>query len=384
MAGNWIKLHRTILDHPVFHDTWLFKLWCWCLLKANHTPGRFQTTPVPTGSFVTGRNRAASELDVHPSKWMRGIERLVELECISVKSNNHFTLVTVCNYTSYQRKTNRDRTTGEQPPDNQTPDSRIARSEQRNSVESEQPTTPAKPVERTELRKPVSAKRTTENASARTTSEQPANTIEEEQEEQEVKILTLSRIESPSGPNLLANSDVGVGGEEFKLDNAKITPTAKTPAKRRSKAPAEYSTAFMNFWEAYPRREAKATAATAFENAVRRLVGSKKHPQAYLDAVTKIIETAALFAKTPKGQSGRYCLLPSTWLNQDRFDDDPSAWERFDDDGRSTTHAGNGSPPQRVSTNPATTVKPKRNVAEELIRRLEQHDQQQGTDHARN
>lgn len=102
MAGDWIKLHRTIIDSEVFTDDWLTRLFVWCLCRANFKDGQFRGQPVKRGQFVTGRNSAAAELGVSPSKWYRGIERLSDLGNVSVTANSNWTTITVCNFNTYQ------------------------------------------------------------------------------------------------------------------------------------------------------------------------------------------------------------------------------------------------------------------------------------------
>ena len=106
----WIKLHKSIMDSAVWSDEWIVKLWLWCLLKANSKPGEFRGAKVDRGQFVTGRNTAADELGVSPSKWMRGIMRLVELGCIKYEANSQWTRLTVCKYSTYQDRQEEDRT----------------------------------------------------------------------------------------------------------------------------------------------------------------------------------------------------------------------------------------------------------------------------------
>lgn len=119
MAGDWVKVHRAAREHPVFRDPWLWQLFCWCLFKANFREARFQGQVIPVGAFVTGRHAAADELTVSPSKWYRGIERLVELGCITTTPNSKWTTITVCNWRTYQCDNQPERTTDEQPADSQ-------------------------------------------------------------------------------------------------------------------------------------------------------------------------------------------------------------------------------------------------------------------------
>ena len=79
---------------------------------------------------------------------------------------------------------------------------------------------------------------------------------------------------------------------------------------------------FAEWWKAYPRKVGKARALKAYRNAI------KKIEPAELLRITK------LFADTPKGK-GDYCPYPATWLNDERWTDDPAEWQR---DGGSHPH----------------------------------------------
>ena len=111
---GWIKCYRSIMDSAVWDDEWLVKLWLWCLLRANHQKRNFKGVDIERGQFVTGRMSAADELGVSPSKWYRGMERLVSLGCITTTANSNWTTVTVCNYGVYQDASDDERTANEQ------------------------------------------------------------------------------------------------------------------------------------------------------------------------------------------------------------------------------------------------------------------------------
>lgn len=118
MNLTWIKCYRSLMDSEIWADEWLVKLWLWCLFKANHKELTFKGQVVARGQFITGRHTASDELGVSPSKWYRGIERLVSLGCIETASNKHWTTVTVCNYSAYQDRDAEFRTASEQPVNN--------------------------------------------------------------------------------------------------------------------------------------------------------------------------------------------------------------------------------------------------------------------------
>ena len=125
-AGDWIKLHRKLLDSAVFSDEWLLKLWIWCLLRANFNDRIRGGVSVPAGSFVTGRFAAADELGVSPSRWYRGIHQLASLGMINLSSTQERTIVTVCHWDTYQsdfavrgQQVNSERTASEQQMNNE-------------------------------------------------------------------------------------------------------------------------------------------------------------------------------------------------------------------------------------------------------------------------
>lgn len=89
---------------------------------------------------------------------------------------------------------------------------------------------------------------------------------------------------------------------------------AEGEAETRGRKPTATSDeSFDRFWLAYPCRAGKGVALKAWEKA-----------KAKADAET-IIQAAAEFAASPKGR-GEFVPHPATWLNQERWLDDRSAW----------------------------------------------------------
>ncbi|WP_438491050.1 hypothetical protein [Paenibacillus sp. IHBB 3054] len=116
MAGKgWIKLHRKILDNPIFNDMQLYRLWSICLLEASYkereqTIGR-QTVLLQPGQFVTGRfdilelyNRGLKERDkVKGEKTVfRWLEHLESRGFLTINKTNKYSIVTVDNWEFYQ------------------------------------------------------------------------------------------------------------------------------------------------------------------------------------------------------------------------------------------------------------------------------------------
>lgn len=101
MDGGFIKLWRQTLDSKVFEDAWLWKLFTWCLLTAKWKDGR-GTEAIKRGQLSITTKIGAELLSVAPAKFYRGLYRLVELGCITIEAKRGKTLITVCNYETYQ------------------------------------------------------------------------------------------------------------------------------------------------------------------------------------------------------------------------------------------------------------------------------------------
>jgi hypothetical protein len=132
MFGGWIKSHRKSMESAVWSPN-LFFVWSWCLFKAS-TEDRWVsiktgrgTTPIQImrGQFVFGRFEASRELDdVAPTTVRDNMKKLVALGNIVMQSATHYSLVTVCNYDTYQNGDSDDRQTNRQPTANQPPTNR--------------------------------------------------------------------------------------------------------------------------------------------------------------------------------------------------------------------------------------------------------------------
>ena len=105
MTG-WIKLHRKLLDSPIFQNEKLFKVFAYCLMKASHKEhtqlvGR-RVVHLQKGKFVFGRKRASEELRLKESTVRDYVKLLEKLGTIDIKSDNKFSVITVVNWAIYQ------------------------------------------------------------------------------------------------------------------------------------------------------------------------------------------------------------------------------------------------------------------------------------------
>ena len=118
---TWIKLYRKLLQSPIFENEKALKIWVWCLLKATHSERKqlvgLQVLELKNGQFIFGRKKASEELKMTESTIYKYIKLLKELQMISIKSNNKFSIITVEKWEDYQEiktKKNNKVTTKEQ------------------------------------------------------------------------------------------------------------------------------------------------------------------------------------------------------------------------------------------------------------------------------
>lgn len=126
---GFINLHRTLLDSMIFSSQTGLKIWIWLLLKASFKKryvslkiGKGETTvTIERGQLLFGRYKAEEELCIDGSTIYRWIKKLEENEMILIQSNNQYSIITICNYDTYQsgnaddeQPTNNQRTTNEQ------------------------------------------------------------------------------------------------------------------------------------------------------------------------------------------------------------------------------------------------------------------------------
>lgn len=118
MASGWVKLWREIMEHQVWADPVTLKVFLWCVLTARRVAQEYRGDRLQPGQFSTGRNVASVALEMHPSQVYRTFQRLQEMGCISIEANKVRTIVTVCNWSTYQDSEDEERTSSEQQPNN--------------------------------------------------------------------------------------------------------------------------------------------------------------------------------------------------------------------------------------------------------------------------
>lgn len=110
-------------------------------------------------------------------------------------------------------------------------------------------------------------------------------------------------------------------------DQEQDTSTVGSPNGKKRKVRSDaYCEAFELWWMAYPRKEGKGSAYRAWIEAGKRIREQRKLDSRQVAEV--LLYKATEYAESPRGHWPIAKLPhPSTWLNDCRYDDDPSAWQ---------------------------------------------------------
>jgi hypothetical protein len=125
VTKGWVKIHRELLDSPVWADETARQVWLVLLMLANHKARTWQGVHVRVGQVIMGRRRLykimhpkARYNDNKARNLWRAVKRLESAKCVQytgvtlsgkrVKSARRASLITILNWETYQCETQQD------------------------------------------------------------------------------------------------------------------------------------------------------------------------------------------------------------------------------------------------------------------------------------
>ena len=87
-----------------YGDTNVVRVFLHCLLKANYTEKRWCGVVIGRGQFITSVATMAQELHLSAQQVRTALCKLKSTNEITIKTTNKYTIVSVCNYDTYQAK----------------------------------------------------------------------------------------------------------------------------------------------------------------------------------------------------------------------------------------------------------------------------------------
>ena len=116
-SQGWVRLHRQFLEWEWFNDPNVFRLFIYCLLKANHKDKRYKGKLIKRGEFVTGRDILSKEVGLSVQQIRTALNKLKSTNEITIKSTKQGTIIQIVKYNYFQIVTNES--TNNQPTSNQ-------------------------------------------------------------------------------------------------------------------------------------------------------------------------------------------------------------------------------------------------------------------------
>lgn len=112
---GWIKLHRSLLEWEWFQETITLHVFIYLLLRATPSETTYKGIFVPRGSLITSVRKIGEDTHIPDKRVRTAIQRLTNSKQITIRATNKFSLISVCNYESYQEKeTDAGQTKGKQ------------------------------------------------------------------------------------------------------------------------------------------------------------------------------------------------------------------------------------------------------------------------------
>ncbi len=124
MIGH-IKLHRKILDNPIWNHSELVHLFLTLLLSANYQDSKMmfkgEEITIKRGQFATGRFKLFALTGINSNNIPFHLKALERAGIISQITNNRFTLITINKYNDYQINKSTELPANYQPTTSQLP-----------------------------------------------------------------------------------------------------------------------------------------------------------------------------------------------------------------------------------------------------------------------
>ena len=268
--AGWIKIHRKITKWEWYDDGNTFRLFIHLLLTANYESKKWHGIVVNRGELITSIRNLAKTLKLSEQKIKTSINKLKSTHEITSKSTNKYTIITICNYNSYQSLENQNNTQNNTQNNNQ-----------------------------------ITNKQQTNNKQITTTKE-----YKEKRKESKIskELLRKNNIVEFSKNNIdLKNNSL--------LEDKKIITTKKITPKL-----------FNDFWELYPKKIDKGKCLTLWTRICTR--------QDNVPTWSEIKKAIHYQKQSERWQDVKFIPHPSTWLNQSRWLDDPAEMKivKFDYD----------------------------------------------------
>jgi len=99
---GYIKLYRSLIHWEWFTDQNTFRLFIYCLLRANYSDTNWRGIEVKRGEFITSLNTLAVEVNMSRQQIRTSLNKLQSTGEITQKPHSKYSVITINNYELYQ------------------------------------------------------------------------------------------------------------------------------------------------------------------------------------------------------------------------------------------------------------------------------------------
>ena len=99
---GWIKIHRKIKEWEWYDDANTFRLFIHCLIEANHKDKEWRGIQIKRGQFHTSIGSLSTQLKLSDKAIRLALDKLIKTKEVATKGASSGTMITICNYDSYQ------------------------------------------------------------------------------------------------------------------------------------------------------------------------------------------------------------------------------------------------------------------------------------------
>ena len=99
---SWVKIYSKMLKWEWYTDTNTKVVFLHCLLKANFEEKEWRGMLIERGQFEATVSSIAGEINLTPAQVRISLNKLKNTGEIAIKTTNKFSIITICNYESYQ------------------------------------------------------------------------------------------------------------------------------------------------------------------------------------------------------------------------------------------------------------------------------------------
>lgn len=106
---GYVILPRSIMDSDIWNNTdpGMYKLFTYCLMKANHNDADYKGIRIKKGSFLTSMKIITKDMKMSENSVRNKLKKLEKLGVIKYESNSRGTKIAIINYQEFQFDTNR-------------------------------------------------------------------------------------------------------------------------------------------------------------------------------------------------------------------------------------------------------------------------------------